>query len=159
MTIALIDFFREISQSFDNKEKLFFVDITNYICNVRVVIIQKILEKRNEANEIDSKHVTQYRTIEPNFKIRDFLIDPPKLYGSKDEMVYKLSASKIKVDKAKHQSVVTKYILSYKVPTFPTQLRRFLHWMPSPTPFRSIILTVLSSRRSGQVSLSSRKTL
>lgn len=43
--MALVDFFKEISQLNGFKEKLMFVDITNYICN-------RILEKRTDSNQI-----------------------------------------------------------------------------------------------------------
>lgn len=72
--------------------------------------MQRILDKRNEDNQIETKYIPDYRTVIPNFKIKDYLIHPPLIYSSKEELVYKLSLNKIKIDKMKHEGVVTKYL-------------------------------------------------
>ena len=41
LSIALVDFFKEISQLNGFKERILFVDITNYICNVLNTVIKE----------------------------------------------------------------------------------------------------------------------
>ncbi len=45
LTIALIDFFKEISQSCGYRDKLQFIDITNYICNVNTLLFSVFWKK------------------------------------------------------------------------------------------------------------------
>jgi hypothetical protein len=44
----------------------------------------------------------------PNFKAKEYLLNPPRVFGSRDEVVYKLSLNKVGINKIKHEGVVTK---------------------------------------------------
>jgi hypothetical protein len=53
------------------------------------------------------KLIPSHKPIVPDYQMKDYITNPPTIYGSKEEIVYKLSLTNAKVDKNKHDSVVT----------------------------------------------------
>jgi hypothetical protein len=66
------------------------------------------LEQRDEENQIESKYIPDYRTIVPNHSRKEYLLYPPRIFARKEEQVFKLSFNKVKIDKMKHEGVVTR---------------------------------------------------
>jgi hypothetical protein len=44
--------------------------------------------------------------LKPNYELKDYIRNPPLIYGSSDESLFKLSQNSISVDKIKHARAV-----------------------------------------------------
>lgn len=119
--MGLVDLFKTISEMNGFTERIKFIHLTDFVCN-------SILDNGGAdgsgnvtgcsnsyaENKIEMKLIPSHKPINPDYEIKDYITNPPKIYGNKEETVYKLSLTNAKVDKNKHDSVIMASFFSFE---------------------------------------------